>query len=65
MATMWGIHNDTLTHELVDEGFVSIGWDELGDLSTIPNGRAGKKDALHELHPRDSPNRIAGRAGVA
>ena len=29
MNSMWGIHNDTLTTELVDKGFVSIGWDEL------------------------------------
>ncbi len=28
--TVWGIHNDTLTEELVNEGFVSIGWDEIG-----------------------------------
>jgi len=25
MTAMWGIHNDTLTTELVEQGFVSVG----------------------------------------
>lgn len=61
---MWGIHNDTLTEELVDEGFISIGWDELGDLSEIRNGRTGIKKNLTALHPDDKPRSIAGQAGV-
>lgn len=61
---MWGLHNDTLTHELIDGGFVSIGWDELGDLTEISNGRAGIKQALSALHPDDKPRSIAGQAGV-
>lgn len=32
---IWDIHNDTLTHKLVGQGFVSIGWDGLGDLTQI------------------------------
>lgn len=39
---VWGIHNDKLTTELVDEGFVSIGWEEWGDLDRVPNGREGR-----------------------
>ena len=46
---IWGIHNDTLTHELVDEGFISIGWDGLGDLTQIRRGREGLKKALTVL----------------
>lgn len=62
--TVWGIHNDTLTTELVDEGFVSLGWDELPDLRSIPNGRDGLKERLAEAHPDASPRSIAGQAGV-
>ena len=38
MRNVWGIHNDTLTSELVDEGFASIGWDDVGDLRKVPGG---------------------------
>ena len=47
----WGVHNDTLTTELVDDGFISIGWDELGDLTTIPGGREGLKERLTQEFP--------------
>lgn len=61
---IWGLHNDTLTYQLVDEGFVSIGWDEVGDLSRFPGGRASIKKALAERHPDAKTNSIAGQAGV-
>ena len=35
MTTIWGIHNDHPELELVENGFVSVGWDELGDLRAI------------------------------
>lgn len=61
---MWGIHNDTLTNELVDESFVSIGWDDVADLRTIPDGREGIKRALLATNPDAKPQSIAGQAGV-
>ena len=63
--TMWGIHNDTLTHELVDQGFISIGWDDVNrDLRTISDGRAGLKAALAVAHPDAKPRGIANWAGT-
>lgn len=61
---IWGIHNDTLTSELVDGSFISLGWDELGALDRIPEGRDGLKAVLAEARPEDSTNSIAGQAGV-
>ncbi|WP_227871010.1 hypothetical protein [Corynebacterium provencense] len=58
---IWDIHNDTLTHELVDQGFVSIGWDGLGDLTQIHQGREGLKKALAALEPDAKPQSIAGQ----
>ena len=46
MSSVWGVHNDTLTTELVDEGFVSIAWDELGDLRAVAPGRDALKVVL-------------------
>lgn len=63
MNSMWGIHNDTLTTELVDRGFVSIGWDELGDLRGLGR-REDLKRALSETYPDRKPAAIAGWAGI-
>lgn len=61
---LWGIHNDTLTTELVGEGFVSIGWDELGDLAQPGRDRAWIKEILTEGRPDKKPGAIAGWAGI-
>jgi len=58
------VHNDSLTSELVDEGFISVGWDDLPDLSSIPDGREGLKFALSDLSPDAKVRSIAGQAGV-
>lgn len=64
MASVWGVHNDTLTTELVHDSFISVGWDRLSALSAIPNGREGLKSALSALEPDSKPRSIAGQAGV-
>ena len=64
MTNMWGVHNDTLTTELVDQGFVSIGWDELGDLREIGRSREDLKAALGPVFPDRKPRAIAGWAGI-
>ncbi|WP_022883375.1 restriction endonuclease [Glaciibacter superstes] len=64
MVVMWGIHNDTLSTELVEGGFISIGWDEVGDLRTIPGGREGLKEELTRFYPDAKPRGIAGWAGI-
>lgn len=60
----WGIHNDTLTTELLDGGFISLGWDRISDLTRIPGGREGLKQALAVASPDDSTRSVAGQAGV-
>ena len=59
-ATMWGIHNDTLGAELLEKGFISIGWDEIPDLRTVGEGR----ERLKELVRRTYPNAKAGAIPV-
>lgn len=61
---VWGVHNDSLTTELVDDGFISVGWDGLASLDSIPHGRDGLKAALQALYPNAKPRSIAGQAGV-
>lgn len=64
MANMWGVRNDTLSTELLDEGFISIGWDELGDLRQIGLTRDALKAAITRAHPDDRPMATANRTGV-
>lgn len=61
---VWGIHNDTLTTELVEEGFVSLGWDEVEDLDLIHNGREGIKEELSRVLPDEQHKAIPVWAGV-
>lgn len=62
--SVWGIHNDTLTTELIDDGFVSIGWDTVGDLKLIPGSREELKHTLNLALPNSNPRAIAGWAGI-
>ncbi len=64
MRRVWGIHNDKLTTELYDRGFVSIGWEAVGDLSKIGPSREEIKEALKLTFPSKKPQAIAVNAGV-
>ena len=61
---MWGIHNDALGAELVDKGFVSIGWEEIPDLRTIGADRASLKDVVRRTYPHIKPGAVPVWAGV-
>jgi restriction system protein len=60
---IWGLHNDKLNHQLLDDGFDSVSGDEIGELSKLPGGRACMKSALADKHPDAKTNSIAGQAG--
>lgn len=59
-----GVRNDALTTELIDGGFVSVGWDEIGDLSQIGLEREQLKATLARTFPDDKPRSIASWAGT-
>ncbi|ANE03100.1 restriction endonuclease [Corynebacterium crudilactis] len=61
---MWGIHNDRLSHELISEGFISIGWDDVSSLASIPNDREAIKRILSVADPESKPRSISSQAGV-
>lgn len=64
MSRMWGIHNDALGLQLVDEGFISIGWEEVGDLRAFHGDREAIKDALLRAFPNQKVGAIPVWAGV-
>lgn len=65
MATrLWGIHNDHPELDLVGNGFVSIGWDELGDLDRLAPNRDAFKDAIRGAYPDSKEGAVPVAAGV-
>ena len=61
---LWGIHNDHPELGLVEAGFVSVGWDELGDLAGLEPTREAFKAALREAYPEYKEGAIPVAAGV-
>lgn len=60
---VWGVHNDTMGAQLVEGGFISMGWDRVPDLSTIGDDRTLMKAALERLYPEGKPGAIPVWAG--
>jgi len=64
MTKVWGIHNDKIpASTLLSEGFVSLGWDELGDLQVIGDDQEAMKVAIAATYPSTKPGAIPGLAG--
>jgi restriction system protein len=61
---LWGIHNDHPELGLVEHGFVSVGWDDLGDLTHLEPNRDAFKTMLREARPDIKEGAIPVAAGV-
>ncbi len=65
MTKVWGVHNDRFNTELVEGGFISVGYDEMNlDLREVEFDRDALKSALTAAMPDEKPRAIAGWAGV-
>lgn len=64
MPTMWGVHNDQPQLDLVDNGFISIGWIDMGDLSAAGNDKDAMKARVAATYPDIKPGAIPGTAGT-
>lgn len=63
MVTVWGIHNDTIpASQLVAQGFVSLGWDALGDLRSIGDHQEAMKQAVLAALPETKHGAVPGLA---
>lgn len=62
---LWGLHqNAELGAAAIEQGFVAIGWNALGDLSLIPASRDGFKAAIAGAGIAERPGAIPVWAGV-
>ena len=50
--------------ELVESGFISIGWEAIPDLHTVGDDRARLKELVQRAYPNDKPGAIPVWAGV-
>jgi restriction system protein len=64
VTTIWGIHNDQPSLDLVEGRFVSIGWDRIGDLRIIGPDREKLKSQFALAYSEDKPGAIPVHAGV-
>lgn len=64
MTTIWGVHNNHPQLDLVANGFISIGWDEMGDLSAIGNDKEAMKARVAATYPQGKPGAVPGAAGT-
>lgn len=64
MQTVWGVHNDQPQLDLVSNGFISIGWPLMGDLSVVGNDKDAMKAKVAAAYPNAKPNAIPGTAGT-
>lgn len=61
---MWGVHNDRPDLNLVENGFVSIGWPKMGDLREIGDDRDAIKQRIAERFPNVKQGAVPVWAGV-
>lgn len=64
MTAIWGVHNDHPSLDLIGNRFISIGWDELGDLSKIGADKELMKQRITDAYPDAKPGAIPVWAGV-
>lgn len=62
---IWGIHMPRDSGAApIEDGFVAIGWDKVGDLSLVQPTREAFKVAYAQAYPEDNPGAIPVSAGV-
>lgn len=64
MTILWGVHNDQPQLDLVANGFISIGWSEMGDLAAVGNDKDAMKAKVAAVYPDIKPGAIPGTAGT-
>lgn len=63
MTVLWGIHNDTHL-DLIGGGFISLGWDKVGDLRELQGDRETAKRRLAQAFPNAKPGALPVWAGL-
>jgi restriction system protein len=67
-TTIWGIHQEqrewNVDEAPKDAKDIAIGWEKLGDLSTLPSSREAFKAAFAKAYPEEKAGAVPVKAGV-
>lgn len=61
---LWGLHNDVRGQELIDGGYVAIGWGAVGDLHAIGDNQLRMRVAVADKFPEMKRGAVPGTAGT-
>jgi restriction system protein len=64
MTVLWGVHNDQPQLDLVENEFISIGWNLIGDLGAVGDDRDAMKARVMAAYPDAKPGSVPGAAGT-
>ena len=65
MVDVWGFHMPTeVGNDPIENGVVSLGWPDMGDIFALPNSRDAFKQRLTETHPNTKPGAVPVDAGT-
>ncbi len=65
MTTIWGIHMGRQHGSApIEEGYISLGWSQIGDLRALPSDRDAFKNAFARAYPDAKPGAVPVHAGV-
>jgi restriction system protein len=64
MPAIWGIHNDKPEFDFVGDGYVALGWSEIGDLREIAHDKDAMKAVVRATYPTAKPGAIPVWAGL-
>ncbi|MCR5609531.1 MAG: restriction endonuclease [Lachnospiraceae bacterium] len=59
----WGFHNDKEEFRMLEEGYIALGWKEIGDLSSIDNTRESYYDRYNSVYPGNKKMSVSNSAG--
>ena len=62
---LWGIHCDEWSIDFVRDGFISLGWEEVGDLARFGGNRDALKAELAAKYPSAKPGALPIWAGAS
>ena len=64
MTRVWCVRSNQPQLDLIENGFVAIGWDDMGDLAAIPNDQDRMKERVASAYPEAKLGAIPGIAGT-
>ena len=62
-VTIWGFHNSRDEIRMLDEGYIGIGWKNMGDMTNVPKTRDAYYNRYNEVFPGNKKMSVSNSAG--